>query len=89
MDENSFKNAKKAITARWHNIGKSKTVKTSQTFRIITVAIGILVAMLIAVTLWVRTPKSATPDSSFVSRPALPFTAKTFYKIFSEADRPI
>lgn len=80
---------KKDMTERWHIIGKSTVVKTSPAFRIITVAIGILVAVLIAVTLWVKTPGSSTPESSFSPRPALPFTAKAFISIFLESKRPV
>lgn len=83
MARNPFFNSKIDITTRWHNIGKSTLVNTSSTFRIITVAIGILVAVLIAVTLWVRMPEPATPDSSYVPRPTLPFIPKAFLGIFA------
>lgn len=52
----------------WHNIGKDTDVKKTITFKTITVAIGVLVAVMIALTLWIRTPEEASL-TRFPSRP--------------------
>lgn len=53
----------------------------SITFRVITVAIGILVAMVIAVTLWFKTP-AQTSATTPLSLPSLPIP--TSLKLFVE-----
>ena len=60
-------------------LAKSNSVKKTGIFRIITVAIGILVAMLIALTIWIRTPDDGPSGTSESSRePFPPFAASNF-----------
>jgi len=60
--------AKNGAFKEWHNIGKTRGVKKSKTYKAITVAIGILVAMVIAITLWVRVPRDVSV-TDFRSKP--------------------
>lgn len=51
-ERKGWKLRKKLTKKRWHNISKQESVKKSITYREITVAIGILVALVIALTFW-------------------------------------
>lgn len=51
-------------------------MKKSVTYREITVAIGIVVAVVIALTLWIRVPETGVSDAKANSRLRLPTTAK-------------
>ena len=62
------KQAGNAISGGWHNIGKRTDVRQSITYRTITVGIGILVAVVIALTLWISGPESPSP-TGLTSRP--------------------
>ena len=64
----------------WHNIGPPRTVKKSITYKEITVAIGILVAMVIALTLWIRVPDSDVSVSASKRTVGLATSAQNVYK---------
>jgi hypothetical protein len=64
----------------WHNIGKPQAVKKSITYREITVAIGIIVAMVIALTLWIRVPKEKVTGSGPAPRTGMHAAAKNLFK---------
>lgn len=55
-------------------------MKKSITYREITVAIGILVAMVIAMTLWVTLPDNKEVSGSNSSPQYLPYAAKNLYE---------
>lgn len=59
----------------WHNISNNPVVKKTVTYREITIAIGVIVAMVvIALTLWIRVPGENLSGSG--PRLSLPATAK-------------
>jgi len=60
----------------WHNIRKEEFVKRSITYREITVAIGILVAMVIVLSLWIGVPDLTVSGSSTSLRPDLSLSVK-------------
>lgn len=62
------------IFSFWHNISNYTVVKKSVTYREITIAIGVLVAMVIALTLWTR--EAGDTLSGTDSRITLPKTAR-------------
>lgn len=62
----------------WHNISNYRGVKTSVTYREITIAIGVLVAMVIALTLWTR--ESGETLSGTDSSISFPATAKYLFQ---------
>jgi hypothetical protein len=78
---------KNGILSRWHNIGLSMDVKMSVTLRVVTVAVGILVAMVIALTMWLRSPETTSTDSTSIAT-SLPFTVKSYFRIFLEKQKP-
>jgi len=64
----------------WHNIGKPRRVKKSITYKEITVAIGIIVAMVIAITLWIRVPEHEVSGAASTPKVGLPAAAKNLFK---------
>ena len=62
-------------------------VKMSVTFRVVTVAVGILVAMVIALTMWIGAPETTSTGSSSIS-PTLPFTVKTYIRVLLDKHNP-
>ena len=73
-NKNLSKGPENVIFAVWHNISKQTGVKKSVTYREITIAIGVLVAMVIALTLWSRQAGETLSGSD--SRTTFPATAK-------------
>ncbi|MEX2233393.1 MAG: hypothetical protein WD824_14615 [Cyclobacteriaceae bacterium] len=79
MDE-LVKYYEKARLKTWHNIGKPSRVKKSITYKEITVAIGILVAMVIALTLWLRVPDNEVSGSASAPKVGLPAATQNLFK---------
>lgn len=59
-------------------LAKGINVKRSITFREITVAIGVLVAVVIALTLWMGIPDLHLSEADTTLRPGVSFTLKNF-----------
>lgn len=60
----------------------------SVSFRVVTVAVGILVAIVIALTMWIRTPETTSTGWSSNS-PTLPFAVKTYFRVLLEKQNPL
>ena len=75
-----IKYREKAHFETWHNIGQPRRVKKSITYKEITVAIGILVAMVIALTLWIRTPESEVSGPASTPKVGLPAATQNLFK---------
>jgi hypothetical protein len=54
-----------ALLKHGTTLANHSSVKISVNYRAVTVGIGILVAMVIALTLWIRSPK----DTTFIEKP--------------------
>ncbi|MEO6108378.1 MAG: hypothetical protein ABIP52_18000 [Cyclobacteriaceae bacterium] len=63
----------------WHNKCKDNFVKMAANYKGLTLALGILVAILIAVTLWIS-PQQDDISSSEASRLHLPFFSSHVFK---------
>lgn len=70
--------AKKAVLKIWHKFGQIMNVKRTITYREITVAIGILVAMVIGLTLWVSDPGDGVTGGQSQIGIGLRISAQTF-----------
>lgn len=92
--KNRLKTLKKGSFEKWHNISAASTVKRNITYREITIAIGIIVAMVIALTLWTMVPEEKLSlTGTRESLPAIENLFSAAVKMFSEhantsLDRP-
>jgi hypothetical protein len=68
--------SEKRISGGWHNIGhKTRHMKRGMNYKALTMVLGILVALLVAFTLWARTPDEGTSRARLtLPRPVLPTT---------------
>lgn len=70
------------VFSGWHNIGKAKGVKKEISYRDITVIIGVVVAAIIAITLWIQNPDtSASGETKARPAIALPTLHKSLVKL--------
>ena len=77
------KAAKQALTRgfrSWHNIGKSGIVKKSISYRLITLVVGILVAMVVVLLLWISTPGEKVTDAGLVTELWADLLVKSVFK---------
>ena len=82
----SSNRAKRSVLTGGITLAKSIDVKKVGIFRIITVGIGILVAMLIALTLWMRMPGEHPSGELGDSREStLPFAASNLLETIQSA----
>ena len=79
----SSKKAKQAIRQgfrSWHNVGKSSIVKKSISYRLITLVVGILVAMVVVLLLWISTPGEKVTDAGLVTELWADLLVKSVFK---------
>lgn len=81
--ENPLAASETAIFKHGITLANRTVVKKTITYREITVAIGILVAMVIAFTLWIHDPQDTITGFESGSNFDLPAAAKTFLKATS------